>query len=267
MGARKNPGADGVTGSYQAALSKDVETRLIAAAQAGDESAGWELVQAHNKLWASMAREAALKNPSVPKDDYLQEARTAALLAIDTFDPDRGIRFSTYAFNEVRTAINRLGSVPFDTQEYDAEATEEGYAAFVTGQAPRTGDGAHHATAAGIVNKAGVIRNDPPPDSADQPLDERDRPATDYWPPVALRYINNLPDDDKAIALGLWDQFPPKSQSELARELGINRSTVSRAAGRLQGEIERRFGGLYFGNRIENDGLRSDDDDLPMQHF
>ena len=239
-------------------LSKDVEKRLVAAAQAGDDSAGWKLIQAHNKLWATMAREAALKNLSVPKDDYLQEARTAALLAIDTFDPDRGVRFSTYAFNEVRTALNRLGSVPFDTQEYDAEATEEGYAAFATGQAPRTGDGAHHATAAGIVNKAGVIRNDPPPDSTEQPPNERDRPATDYWPPVALRHINNLPDDDKAIALGLWDQFPPESMAALARQLGINRSTVARRAEKLRQALDRRFGVLFYGDFIESDSLQSD---------
>ena len=198
-----NPVTDSVAEGYQAALSKDVETRLIAAAQAGDESAGWELVQAHNKLWASMAREAALKNPSVPKDDYAQEARTAALLAIDTFDPNRGVRFSTYAFNEVRTALNRLGSVPFDTQEYDDEATSEAYESFAEGHTTRGGDGAHHAPGAGIVDRGGEIRNRGSPDSADQPLDERDRPATDYWPPVAIRYINNLPDDDKAIAIGL----------------------------------------------------------------
>ena len=246
---------------FKKSLSENDETELILAHKAGDEKAGWKLVFTHDALWGSMAYKAALKNSAVPKDDYLQEAREAALLAIDTFDPDRGCRFSTHACWQIRAAFKKLpGAEDGITQGYDDEVVCGDYEAFLDGQAIRGDDGAYRAPAGGIVDQTGVVRNQSSEEPESLP-DERDRPATDYWPTVAINHIRGLPEPDRAIALGLWDQFPPKSQTDLARDIGVNRSTVSRKANRLRHGIKDRYGALYFGDCIQGDGLRSNEDD------
>lgn len=69
--------------------------KLVAAAQAGSESARQELYREFSPLIAWHARKYASSNSSV--DDISQEGLMGFIRAIDTFDPTQGAQFKTYA--------------------------------------------------------------------------------------------------------------------------------------------------------------------------
>jgi RNA polymerase primary sigma factor len=58
------------------------------------------------RLLASIARE--LASSSQDYDDYFSEGSTVLMRAIETFDPSRGFRFSTYATHAVRRHLYRF---------------------------------------------------------------------------------------------------------------------------------------------------------------
>ena len=60
-----------------------------------DEEALHRLVTAYMRLAISMA--AKFKRYGAPMNDLIQEAGLGLMKAADKFDPDRGVRFSTYA--------------------------------------------------------------------------------------------------------------------------------------------------------------------------
>ena len=60
-----------------------------------DEQALHRLITAYMRLAISMA--AKFKRYGAPMNDLIQEAGLGLMKAADKFDPDRGVRFSTYA--------------------------------------------------------------------------------------------------------------------------------------------------------------------------
>ena len=68
-----------------------------------DEAALHRLVTAYMRLAIAMA--AKFKRYGAPMNDLIQEASLGLMKAADKFDPDRGLRFSTYAVWWVRAAI------------------------------------------------------------------------------------------------------------------------------------------------------------------
>lgn len=68
-----------------------------------DERALHRLVTAYMRLAISMA--ARFKRYGAPMNDLIQEASLGLMKAADKFDPDRGVRFSTYAVWWIRAAI------------------------------------------------------------------------------------------------------------------------------------------------------------------
>ena len=60
-----------------------------------DEKALHRLINAYMRLAISMA--AKFKRYGAPMNDLIQEAGLGLMKAADKFDPDRGVRFSTYA--------------------------------------------------------------------------------------------------------------------------------------------------------------------------
>jgi RNA polymerase sigma-32 factor len=102
---------DGYTGrgmSRQAAraelLDAETEERLARAwRDRADEAALHRLVTAHMRLAISMA--AKFRRYGAPMEDLIQEASLGLMRAAERFDPDRGVRFSTYAAWWIRAAI------------------------------------------------------------------------------------------------------------------------------------------------------------------
>jgi RNA polymerase sigma-32 factor len=69
----------------------------------GDEKALHRLVEAYMRLAVSMA--AKYRRYGAPMPDLIQEAGVGLMKAAEKFDPDRGVRFSTYAVWWIKASI------------------------------------------------------------------------------------------------------------------------------------------------------------------
>ncbi|MBM7068117.1 RNA polymerase factor sigma-32 [Actibacterium sp. 188UL27-1] len=101
-------------GTYDQSLSRramqaellDAETELKLAyawRDHRDEKALHRLVTAYMRLAISMASK--FKRYGAPMNDLIQEAGLGLMKAADKFDPDRGVRFSTYAVWWIKASI------------------------------------------------------------------------------------------------------------------------------------------------------------------
>ena len=84
----------------------DAETELqlaYALRDSRDEAALHRLITAYMRLAISMA--AKFKRYGAPMNDLVQEAGLGLMKAADKFDPDRGVRFSTYAVWWIKASV------------------------------------------------------------------------------------------------------------------------------------------------------------------
>ena len=85
-------------------LSRELETDLARRwVDAQDQQALNELVQSHTRLVVSIATR--YRGYGLPIADLLQEGSVGLMQAASRFDPERGVRFSTYAVWWIRAAI------------------------------------------------------------------------------------------------------------------------------------------------------------------
>jgi len=85
-------------------LDADTERQLaIAWRDDGDEAAMHRLITAHMRLAISIA--ARFKRYGAPMNDLIQEAGLGLMKAATKFDPDRGVRFSTYAVWWIKASV------------------------------------------------------------------------------------------------------------------------------------------------------------------
>ncbi|MBK5934784.1 RNA polymerase RpoH-like sigma 32 subunit [Rhodovulum imhoffii] len=85
-------------------LDAETEFRLACAwRDERDEAALHRLITAYMRLAISMA--AKFKRYGAPMNDLIQEASLGLMKAADKFDPDRGVRFSTYAVWWIKASI------------------------------------------------------------------------------------------------------------------------------------------------------------------
>lgn len=85
-------------------LDAETELRLAYAwRDHRDEQALHRLITAYMRLAISMA--AKFKRYGAPMNDLIQEAGLGLMKAADKFDPDRGVRFSTYAVWWIKASI------------------------------------------------------------------------------------------------------------------------------------------------------------------
>ena len=95
-----------VTKRAMGAEMLDAETELELARawrDDGDEKALHRLVNAYMRLAISMA--ARYRRYGAPMPDLIQEAGVGLMKAAEKFDPDRGVRFSTYAVWWIKASI------------------------------------------------------------------------------------------------------------------------------------------------------------------
>ncbi|MEC9197517.1 MAG: RNA polymerase factor sigma-32 [Pseudomonadota bacterium] len=84
----------------------DAETELALAyawRDHGDEAALHRLITAYMRLAISMA--AKFRRYGAPMNDLIQEAGLGLMKAAEKFDPDRGVRFSTYAVWWIKASV------------------------------------------------------------------------------------------------------------------------------------------------------------------
>ncbi len=85
-------------------LDAETELRLAYAwRDERDEASLHRLINAYMRLAISMA--AKFKRYGAPMGDLIQEASLGLMKAADKFDPDRGVRFSTYAVWWIKASI------------------------------------------------------------------------------------------------------------------------------------------------------------------
>lgn len=85
-------------------LDAETETRLARAwRDQGDEAALHRLITAYMRLAISVA--AKYRRYGAPMNDLTQEAALGLMKAAEKFDPDRGVRFSTYAVWWIKASV------------------------------------------------------------------------------------------------------------------------------------------------------------------
>jgi RNA polymerase primary sigma factor len=92
-------------GSYTL-LTLDEEAPLAHAAQAGDMVAQERFIVANLRLVIGIARRYVGRS-DMDIDDLIQEGNIGLMHALEKFDPQRGVHFSTYAVWWIRQAISR----------------------------------------------------------------------------------------------------------------------------------------------------------------
>jgi len=86
-------------------LTPDEEANLARQVKRGDIEAKNRLIESNFKLVVSLARRVAGRGLSLT--DLIQEGNLGLIRAVEKFDCDRGLRFSTYATWWIRQAMNR----------------------------------------------------------------------------------------------------------------------------------------------------------------
>ena len=87
----------------QPMLGREEERDLARRAEAGDIDAGRRLIASHLRVVIKIAR--AYRGSGLPMSDLVQEGTLGLIHAVRRFNPDRGVRLSTYAMWWIRAAI------------------------------------------------------------------------------------------------------------------------------------------------------------------
>jgi len=87
----------------QPMLDRDEEQRLARRAGNGDGEAAHRLVASHLRFVIKIAR--TYRDSGLPMSDLVQEGTVGLIHAVRRFNPDRGVRLSTYAMWWIRAAM------------------------------------------------------------------------------------------------------------------------------------------------------------------
>ncbi len=113
-------------------MSADQERLHAKAALTGDAGARQKLIQANLRFVVSVARQH--QHRGLPLEDLINEGNIGLMKAAERFDPDRGVRFITYAVWWIRQAMlralkteGRLPQVPVSQALEAGEAAIEDF--------------------------------------------------------------------------------------------------------------------------------------------
>ena len=86
-------------------LTREEEAELARRTRAGDEAAKARLIESNLRLVVQIARR--YLNRGLPLPDLIEEGNLGLMRAVEKFEPERGLRFSTYGTWWIRQAIVR----------------------------------------------------------------------------------------------------------------------------------------------------------------
>ena len=105
------------------ALSRKRERELARSARAGSNDARGELIRLSLRLVAMRVRHLGVAPTDI--DDAIQAGTVGLIAAVDRFDPDRGVRLSTFAWPWITASIRSSTMRPSTPIRPDAPPPEE----------------------------------------------------------------------------------------------------------------------------------------------
>jgi len=90
-------------------MTQPEELQLLAMAKTGDDKAREAVIKKYDRLCHKLAHKFAFTAPSHDHEDLVQTGRIGLLSAIDSFDPNNGAKFMTWAYYHVRGCIAGCG--------------------------------------------------------------------------------------------------------------------------------------------------------------
>ena len=225
----------------------------------GDEDARNELVMSHLNLVRFLASK--FKNRGEPLDDLVQVGTIGLIKAIDRFDPERGLEFTTYAtptiLGEIKRHFRDKGwsvRVPRRLQELSSkvnQATDE-----LTKELQRTPSTEEVASKLGVTVEEALEAMESSSAYSSVPLesggsDDDDAPAViDHYASVDQDLAAS---DDRMVIEDTIKEFSPREQEvirmrfndnltqvEIAKRLGVSQVQVSRLLRRTLKKLQEK---------------------------
>jgi RNA polymerase sigma-B factor len=243
------------TGERRAPLSRDDEVELFTEYQDDrDPALRNQLVDCFRPIAIHVAQR--YRHKGEPTEDLVQVASIGLVKAVERFDPDRGLRFATYATATIDGEIKRYFrdstwtmKVARDVQELHLQLRREvGERAQVLGRAPSTAElASHFAVPEQSVRealRAGESRTPLTIDAGDDGVSARGLGTEEHGMRhvedrlVVRQLMARLPERDRRILHLRY--FEERSQADIAAQVGVSQMHVSRLLVQIVGQLRAR---------------------------
>ena len=190
-------------------------------------------------------------------DDLFQWGCLGLVKAIDRFDPDYSVRFSTYAvpviMGEIRRSLRDDGPVHVSRTIHEQARRIDGYIREYEAEHHQTPEVDEIATALGMdregvvlaMNSRRQVRSLSEPVGGEEDLRLMDVLGVDTMRRVDTRLtlanmLRDLPDRDRAIIVRRY--FQSHTQTQIARDMGLTQVQVSRLESRILKHMRQMAG-------------------------
>ena len=227
----------------------------------GDEEAREQLIVSHLNLVRFLASK--FKNRGEPLDDLLQVGTIGLIKAIDRFDPNRGLEFTTFAtptiMGEIKRHFRDKGwsvRVPRRLQELSAKVNQANDD--LTRELQRPPSVAEVAEHLGASVDEVLEAMESSTAYSSVPLEDTGQDADDDTPSIIDHYAAEDSDlaasDDRMVLEDALGSFSPREQEvirmrfeqgltqvEIAEKLGVSQVQVSRLLRKVLKELQQRI--------------------------